>query len=407
MSKPKILYIDDESININNFSMTYENEYEVLTTLSGHEALQIFEEHKDISVVIADQRMPQMTGVELLTTIYKADPDPVRIILTAYSDLDDIIQAVNEGHIYQYIQKPWDVEAVRVVLSRAVDRYKLVKENKALLEAMATTNEKLQVANQQLEEELVLKEKAEEKRITVQEKMLSQAKLASIGEIATGIVHELNQPLTYIQIMLQATARDIGRKRLKIKDLEIDVAEARNQVYRITKITDHLRTFGRSDTSQRLPLDLPVIIDNAMILFAKKLVVNNIGFETEYQDKLPQVTGNPTQLEQVFINLIQNAMDAMEGRDNKQIIVNFNHIDDDVVVVFEDNGPGIPDEAFRKIYEPYFTTKDEGKGTGLGLSIVFGVIKEHKGTIECKTKLDHGTTFTIKLPALPLDDHLY
>lgn len=132
MEKAKILYVDDEEINLSNFRMAFEDEYAVLTAISGDEALFLFEREGDIAVVVADHRMPGMTGVELLAKIFEMDPDPVRMILTAYTDVKDIIDAINSGRVYHYILKPWEEDRLRISLHRAAETYLLTKENKHL-----------------------------------------------------------------------------------------------------------------------------------------------------------------------------------------------------------------------------------------------------------------------------------
>ncbi|MDA8165621.1 MAG: response regulator [Desulfobacteraceae bacterium] len=116
--KLKILYVDDEQINLINFETAFGKDYEIITASAGQEALKIFKEQEDIAMVVSDQRMPGMSGVELLEKIYKLDPVPVRMILTAYKDIEDIIGAINQGQVYRYILKPWEDKEVRPILKQ-------------------------------------------------------------------------------------------------------------------------------------------------------------------------------------------------------------------------------------------------------------------------------------------------
>lgn len=399
MTKPKILYADDEEINLSHFVMFFEHDFEILTAINGREALRIFTEQEDLAVVITDQRMPEMTGVKLLSEIYQINPDPIRIILTAYADIRDITAAINQGHIYQYIQKPWKFDELHIILRQAVDKYRLLKENKRLITLLDQKNQLLTAANQQLAADLALQQRLEHQRREAEIKMLSQAKLASLGEIATGIAHEINQPLTYIQLILQSTARDIERGTLDLQELTADIDESTNQVRRITQIINHLRTFGRADSGELTDLSLPAIMSNALILCQQTLRLKTIDLQTTAPPELPLTHGNATQLEQVFINLFQNAIDALEGISNPAIAIRFTHQNGMVVTSFGDNGCGIDAESATKIFEPFFTTKPFGKGTGLGLSIVYGIIADHGGTIECQSSPGQGCRFIITLPA--------
>lgn len=404
MSKPKILYADDEEINLSHFTMFFGKDFEVLTAINGQEALRLFTEHEeDLAVVITDQRMPEMTGVKLLTEIYKINPDPIRIILTAYADLHDITEAINQGHIYQYIQKPWKFEELYFHLKQAVDKYNLVRQNKELLILLDEKNKLLTAANQQLAADLALQQRLEHERREAEVKMLSQAKLASLGEIATGIAHEINQPLTFIQIIMQSTDRDIERGSLDLAELSADLKESTRQIHRITRIINHLRTFGRTDSGEFAELLLPGILDNALILYQQTLQGKNIALSATVAPGLPSIYGNAIQLEQVFINLLQNAIDALEDAKQPTITVNFSHEAGAVVTTFSDNGCGIGKENATKIFEPFFTTKPIGKGTGLGLSIVYGIIADHNGTIECQSSPGHGCRLVITLPAHATD----
>jgi C4-dicarboxylate-specific signal transduction histidine kinase len=399
MTKPVILYVDDEEINISNFVMFFEQEFEILTAGNGREALDLFTSRQDLAVVITDQRMPGMTGVKLLSEIYRINPDPIRVILTAYADVQDITAAINLGHIYQYVQKPWAYDKLHLILLQAADKYRLVRENKQLLVELDRKNQLLTAANERLAADLALQQQLELQRREAEVKMLSQAKLASLGEIATGIAHEINQPLTYIQIILQATGRDIEQGTLDLNELAADLQESTRQVGRITRIIEHLRTFGRVDSAELTDLSLPSILNNTLILYREILRINSIHLEMRAEADLPLIYGDATQLEQVFINLLQNAIDAVSGTENPTIEVCFSHRNGTVVTTFSDTGCGLSKEVATKIFEPFFTTKPIGKGTGLGLSIVYGIIADHNGTIECQSNAGQGCRFVITLPA--------
>lgn len=400
MVKPVLLYIDDEEINLSNFVLFFQNDFEILTALNGREALPIFANRADLAVVITDQRMPEMSGVKFLSEAYRINPDPIRILLTAYSDVNDITEAINLGHIHQYVQKPWKFDELHLILRSAVDKFKISQENKHLLTLLDQKNRLLTTANLQLEADLKLQQELESQRRDAEIKMLSQAKLASLGEIATGMAHEINQPLTYIQILLQSTAKDIDAQCLDLKELRTDIDESIRQIRRITTIINHLRTFGRADSGDTDDVSLPKVLEGTLVLYSESLRLKNIQLQITTEQDLPLVHGNMNQLEQVFNNLLQNAIDALTGTENPAITIDFYHKDGQVVTTFSDNGSGIGQKILTKIFEPFFTTKPTGKGTGLGLSIVYGIIADHNGTIECQSNPGQGCRFTFSLPAL-------
>ncbi len=146
----KILFVDDEEVNLLNFNVIFHDRYEIITARSGEEGLRKFLENDDIGLIISDQRMPGLSGAEMLSKIYEIDPDPIRVILTAYNQIDYVLDAINRGRIYQYILKPWDTRDLTLVIERSRDLYLLKKENSSLTDELAKKNKNLEMMNQQL-----------------------------------------------------------------------------------------------------------------------------------------------------------------------------------------------------------------------------------------------------------------
>jgi PAS domain S-box-containing protein len=239
---------------------------------------------------------------------------------------------------------------------------------------------------------------AEHYRQELEVKALNQSKMAALGEIATGIAHEINQPLSFIKVIYESTLNDIELDQVDKAELKADFTEALHQVRRITQIINHLRTFGHSNNNRFEKISLPQVVDSTLILMGPKINKSNITLEQEIAPNLPDVFGNAINLEQVFINLIQNSLNAMEGKGEGEIYIRMLPAGDRVVIQYRDNGPGVPVEIQDRIFEPFFTTSEVGRGTGLGLAITFGIIREHNGTIEFESTPGHGITFTITLP---------
>jgi PAS domain S-box-containing protein len=238
----------------------------------------------------------------------------------------------------------------------------------------------------------------EAKRKEIEVKALTQDKLASLGEIATGIAHEINQPLSYIKIILQSTLNDISKEKLDTEELTDDFQESLRQVGKISNIISHLRTFGRSDVTSFGPVSLSKVLNDTLILMKERLRIKNISMNIEISDAHPMVNGNHIKLEQVFLNLIQNSMDALEEQGKGEINLSAQVESDHTLISFSDTGKGIKSEIQEKVFEPFFTTKEADKGTGIGLSIVYGIIQEHQGVINCESEGESGATFKIKLP---------
>ena len=211
---------------------------------------------------------------------------------------------------------------------------------------------------------------AEEERLALEVRALAQSKLATLGEVATGVAHEINQPLTYINTMIQAFQEDLSLNDWDQERMIRRLAESRRQVDRITNIVDHLRIFGRSDNSEMEPVNLEDVLNDSMLLLKERLMARNIEVSLNVEDGTPLTMGNSSQLEQVFINLFQNSLDALANRsEGAEIRVTLRPATDGAMAeaVFFDNGAGISTENLSRIYEPFFTTKGVGQGTGLGL----------------------------------------
>jgi PAS domain S-box-containing protein len=245
------------------------------------------------------------------------------------------------------------------------------------------------------------RKEAEQRRQELEIKALAQAKLASLGEMATGIAHEINQPLSYIKVIYESTLMDIREQRLDEEEVADDCREALRQVHRISKIIEHMRIFGRTDLEDSERVYLPKVFDNAMIIFSERLRLANIEIRCEAEENLPAVSGNKNKLEQVFINLLQNSRDALAEKSGGIITIEMCYEAEAGVVsiVFGDNGAGIETAVKEKIFEPFFTTKEVGKGTGLGLAIVYGIVREHNGSVSCESEPGRGSRFLFKLPA--------
>ncbi|MBF0352679.1 MAG: PAS domain S-box protein [SAR324 cluster bacterium] len=235
-----------------------------------------------------------------------------------------------------------------------------------------------------------------------QTQLVQSAKLASIGELATGVAHELNQPLAYLRNISQLRLQ-MGPEALTGQLAYETFEEFVQQTDRMRKIINHLRNFARHSPQTPKLIDLPVILESSFTLLNEQFRLRNIEVKWELAEGLPQIMGNASQLEQVFINLLSNARDALDGNPESQVVIQTEHRPQpvgagEVVIRFKDNGCGIPREMIDRIFDPFFTTKEVGKGTGLGLSISYGIVKEHQGTITVSSKKDQGTVFELSFP---------
>jgi two-component system NtrC family sensor kinase len=219
-------------------------------------------------------------------------------------------------------------------------------------------------------------------------------KLSSLGKLSAGIAHEINQPLTGVLTfasLLQKKYKDDDPTR---KDLEIIVRETK----RIRGIVQRVLDFARETPLKKKALQIQQIVDQTLGIVEHQECFFGVTIKKEYDLKVPEVVIDPSQMEQVFLNIILNAADAMNG--SGTLTVRTRADQKWVMVDLEDTGRGMPEEIIDKIFDPFFTTKDstEGSGMGLGLALSYGIVKNHDGDIRVKSKVGKGTTFTITLP---------
>jgi C4-dicarboxylate-specific signal transduction histidine kinase len=241
-----------------------------------------------------------------------------------------------------------------------------------------------------------------------QEQLVQAGKLATLGELTTGVAHELNNPLNNIGLFIGNAVDLVRLGQPDTNRLLADLGNALHQVRTATEIISHLRTFGRAATVSRERVYLNQIVERALSLVQEQLRLRQIMVRLQLQSPEPVVVGNSIQLEQVFLNLLTNARDAMAGSPVREVTIRSELRGNLVHVTFSDTGPGIPRGLEQRIFDPFFTTKEVGQGTGLGLSITYSIIKEHGGTIDVVPGTS-GATFAIRLPiggALPSEPTL-
>jgi len=241
----------------------------------------------------------------------------------------------------------------------------------------------------------------EKKLKETQAQLIQAGKLTALGQLSAGVAHEINQPLTSIVIWADL-ARDVLRsKRVKVsKEKIIDTLKNIDvDVDRIKKIITHLRDFSRQSELKFKDVSLNRVIDHALGMFGEQLRTHNIKLKLDRDPNLPQIYGDPNQLEQIVVNFITNAQDALDEKKGGDLIISTKTNDHgDVVLSVGDTGCGMSKKTQERMFEPFYTEKEVGKGAGLGLSIVYGILEDHKGDIKVKSKLGKGTTFTLTFP---------
>ncbi|MEG4199793.1 response regulator [Microcoleus sp. Pol12A5] len=425
MSSPElILVVDDTPANLEVVCETLSDAgYEVVTAINGDRALKRVQAYPP-DLILLDVQMPGIDGFETCQRL-KADPSTASIpiiFMTALSDADSKVKGFDLGAV-DYITKPFQEQEV---LARVKTHLQLRQLTKNLEQRVAEQTADLEAAFIQLQQS--------------QCHLVNTEKMSALGNLVAGVAHEINNPLGFIagnlnpakdyikdlfqlialyqkelsypSATLQAFVEEIDLEYLQ-EDLPKLIDSMQEGVDRIRTISTSLRTFSRSDCELPITCNIHDGIDSTLLILKHRLKANDsrpeIQVITDYGD-LPQVECFAGQLNQVFMNVLANAIDALEesnqGRSFAQIKTKPNQItvktqlsESQAVIRIQDNGIGMTDAVKPKIFEHLFTTKGVGQGTGLGLAIAHQiVVQKHSGTLEVTSALGQGTEFVISIP---------
>lgn len=404
-------------------------EFELVSAYQGKEGLACLEEAKgkgeSFALALVDIRMPPgWDGLETIARLWKVDPTLQVVIVSAYSDYSwgDICARLGQTDQLTILKKPFDSIEIRQLALAMTEKWSLGEKLRAHVQDL---DEVVRSRTAELEEQKRLLERN-------QQQLVQQEKLASLGQIAAGIAHEINNPVGFVTSNLGTLGEYVSVLRTlvshygslrdllpaerspevtqvleKIRKLETEedleylledvdslLSESLDGAARVKDIVHNLKCFARVDEAVNKEADL-----NEGLEATLRIVWNEVKYKAEVVkelDPLPLLRCQPGKLNQVFMNLLVNAAHAIPERGT--ITIRSHASEEFIEISFSDTGSGIAPENLGKLFDPFFTTKPVGKGTGLGLSISYGIVKDHGGTIEVESVVDEGTTFTIKIP---------
>ena len=358
-----ILYVDDEKSNLVVFEANFEDDFRVHLAHSAAEALQIIDE-LPIPVVIADQRMPDMTGVELFSLIRRKHPHIQRVILSGYSESDSIIDSINQGQVFQFVRKPFQRAELLSVIRRAMEAHDMAIQNTRLME-----------------------------------RLLVSEQCAILGQATAEIAHEMGNQLNVlplIELIEDDYSHDVVLTQM--------ARMTRGSHDRLTTLLNEIKSIVRQEeTEVVLNLVNPSDIIRELLSFLRfdrSIAATAIVADLRCD---PVILGNKLKLHQVLTNLIHNAMDAIEGRKDGLVAVHLTCSPDSAELSVADNGTGIPYALQDKVWEPFFTTKGK-RGTGLGLDLVKRLVEAQHGKIRMTSEPGRGTQFTMSFPIVANPD---
>ncbi|HZA51132.1 MAG TPA: ATP-binding protein [Myxococcaceae bacterium] len=373
---PVVLYVDDEMINLRVFEANFRTRFNVVTAQSAAEALEVLSQRSaQVAVLISDQRMPGMSGVELLERARDAYPDIRRMLITAYSDMQAVMDAVNRGQVVRYFVKPWVKDDLAAALEDAIRIWSL----------------QLQVRE-------------------IEGRMLRSERLAALGQVSAGIAHELMNPVGYMSQNVDALRREVDAIRGAVgpmlerspneaiagalADLPGILDDVETAARHIREVALSIRSQARGeDEESRAQLADAV---NFAVRIARAEIRQKARVLTQGEPVM--VALGQVKLCQVLINLIVNSAHAIDPERPGRIEVRWWSEGDLVRLDVADNGVGIPPELHQKVFEPLFTTKPVGTGTGLGLAICRDILQQGGGELRLESKVGEGTTMQLTLP---------
>lgn len=419
-----ILVVDDEEMSVELLTRIFADQPEIVVTgsTSPRAALELARE-QEVDLVIADQRMPEMYGVDFIIALRKIHPEAVPIILTAYPELSLVIRALNDARIYKFLTKPCDPDSIQLTVQRALEEIDLKRENERL-------TRRLQRQNVELAHALDAVKSAEAE-------LVRSEKMAAVGRLCAGLAHELSTPVTTLKFEHKALQSAMGTLARLADGLDEAFRDGLESVFEsvrgarlaqlleearhvaapesvrsafevcaravgsMTALVSSLKTYSHPGSGRREPWDARVGIESALRMLEHRLA-GRICVSCDFGE-VPPIRCVGQEIGQVLLNVLGNAIDAFAGEQGgsslaREIRVGTSCDGDMARIAFADNGCGMDKDTLRGVFRPFFTTKPVGRGTGLGLAISRVIVENHGGRIEVESELGRGTCVSILLP---------
>jgi C4-dicarboxylate-specific signal transduction histidine kinase len=373
----KVLFVDDEEGNLLVSEAVCGDDFDVLTARGGAVALELMRAY-EVGVIVCDQRMPEMSGVELLEKVQAEFPDTVRLLVTAYSDIGAAIDAINRGRVRRYLKKPWEPEELKAEVADALERYQTRRRLREL-----------------------------------ERRLIQTERVYALGIVAAGIGHELRNPISWITTNLQHSLAELGELSealkandaplagAKVDEIRAALQDATMGAERVAEIVSAIQLSMVRPSGESEIVDLEEVVHLSLRLVEGEL---RRACKLDLQvSGSPRVRGSRTQLSQIVVNLLINAIHAVSKLPPAEAVIAVRIGTDGKLASLEvaDNGSGVPDADRERIFDPFFTTKP-GVGTGLGLAISRKIAAELSGSLEVERdgRLG-GAVFRLTLPTQP------
>ena len=353
-----VLYVDNDQARLNNFKTTYRKQLNVFTSTNAVEGLKMLKKHKEIKVIVSEQRLPDISGVEFFDKIRSLYPNKVRIIISNFSDIQEVLDAINKGQVYKYILKPWCSDKVLEAIQEGVmffdSKMKVIEETKILQD----TN-------------------------------------SHLGEMVSKVSHDLRSPLMSILGIANLAELDVeDPKSIEyFQSIKSMVGKLDSQIHQLIQKKKRVEEKELSEI-----IDFELIINEILDSIKFHPSAQKVDFKLNIEKGLT-FRSNLVKIKAILNNLISNAFKYQREEEFvKWVMINVKLIEKEVNIVIQDNGKGIKPEEVEKVFEKYYRSNNDEKGTGLGLFIVKETIEKLGGNISLESTFGEGTKVTVSLP---------
>lgn len=362
-----VLYVDDEPNNLAMFKASFRFDYHILTALSGSDALEILGQNQ-VHVIIADQRMPEMSGVELFERLLEKHPEPVRILLTGYANIESVIEAINRGQVFRYVRKPWDDDDLRMTIDNACEIYRTRQTLKAKNKELETMNADLMRTNEEL------------------------------NRFVYSASHDLKAPLASIMGIVE-----VARMEGEEKEITYYLSLIERSVKQLETFIQNIIDYYKNNRYQEIltEIDFIGLVNETINSFDFHPDKPQIEFNVQVQQPTVFV-GDDLRMRMILNNLISNAIKYQrKSEPRKHVDIRVQTAAESAQIRIGDNGIGIAAEYVEDIYKMFFRATETAAGSGIGLYIVKEAINKMNGRISVDSKEGQGTAFTVTLPNRP------
>jgi two-component system probable response regulator PhcQ len=378
-----VLYVDDEEKSLKYFSRAFEGTFRVLTAATAQDGLKLIEQHgEDIGVLMTDQRMPGEKGVWLLERARQHQPRMIRILATAYSDMEAAIAAVNSGSIYKYVTKPWDPVQLDETLRHALEFFTVQRERDQLLR----------------------------EKMSVLHNMMIADRIVSLGLLAAGLSHHIRNALVAVKTFLDLAPSKMAEEKMNLDGLRNPdfwkeyYQSVQGQIERINNLLKDLWTASEKpsfDFSDQVQLH--GVVNSTIDMLKAEVAAKNIRIKNEVPDSLPAMKVDKPKFYRLFELLFKDELATLPPGTEVTVKAELSNGSGraGVLIHVTDNGPGLPQEALRLVFDPFVVRSDSPMEYGIHLMACYFIVHHHGGKIEARSEHGRGTTFTIRLPLDP------